>query len=98
MAERYDAYADLGGHATALNEGQEQAMYNMGLASKEIRARVEARNTAKENAAQNVINKAGAAAYRSAGVENDKARGVDVTSTEYLLEQKIAERNRTRRV
>ena len=97
MSERYDAYEELGGHSSEPNEGQEQAMYNMGLGSKEMRARVEARDSTAQNAMQYLVNKAGAALDRQAVVDSDKAKGVDTNSQEYQLKQIKEERARTRR-
>lgn len=98
MSEGYsDAYEELGGHTSQIDPSQARAMYYAGLVSAEVRARVAAEIKREQDAAQHLINKAGAEAYRSAGIELDKARGVDTDSREYLVKQLISERNRARR-
>ena len=103
--ERFDAYDDLGGRAPVeLSVGSESAMYDAGLGNPDMRRRVEARRRgeavaqkAEQDAAQRIVNQAGATAIRAADVARDAANGVDINSTEYLLKQRIAERARTRR-
>lgn len=95
--ERGAAYEDLGGKKTELDAGQEEALYNLGLGSREMRARVESRNRAKQGIAQQATNTDGIAVIRNAKIELDRANGIDVNSVEYLAKQRLAERNRSRR-
>lgn len=97
MTERYDAYGDLGGHSSELNNDQAQTMRKLGLGSKEIYPRAEPRDSVVQDAAQYLVNLAGAALVRQAGVDSDKAKGIDTDSQEYHLKQLKEERARTRR-
>jgi len=98
MGERYDAYSELGGNTpSSLSPDEEQALYNMGLGKPDMHRRVEARNKEAERAAQDAVNKAGGALGRQVMADIENARGVDKNSTDYFLQQKIAERNKTRR-
>ena len=96
-SERSESYSELGGQPHQLTPSEERALYNMGLGSREMRARIDREINTQNNLTQSAINHAGAEAIRQADIQRDKARGIDVNSVEYLAKLRIAERNRSRR-
>jgi hypothetical protein len=95
--ERFDAYKDLGGQQAELSDASKRAMTLIGVGSREMQAQTRAQIEAEENARQDAVNKAGAAGYRNAVREQDRARGIDVDSVEYLAKERLAEARRGRR-
>jgi len=94
MNDRYDAYNELGGNTPSeVSPESEQALYNMGLGSKEMRARVEARNKEAARIEQDKVNKLGAALVREAGVPKNAAEDPQAERLRLIKE----ERNRNRK-
>lgn len=94
--DREDAYSDLGGNAPSeLSEGSENALYDMGLGKPEMRARVEKRRRLAADAAQRAINQVGAANFREAAKEQDRAAGKDVDSPEAVARERVRALRRT---
>jgi hypothetical protein len=89
-----EAYRDLGGNHSDMSPESEEALYRIGMGKPDWRRRIEARLNERERQQQDTINKAGAAAFRSAGGERSEPYPEE--TLDQMRERVIRERNRTR--